>query len=267
MTGPGSGIALLASPVRRLVLDTLSESGAMTAAAVGDTLQLHLTTARFHLEQLVIGGLLESRFEKQPGAGRPKKVYAVLPGSLPGDGRATKGLRVLAGLLADTFPSLGEGGDATPADVGRRWVLAHVPAHEGPVADTPGRWLAKVGQMVDVLGEWGYTPDVTTTDRGRVVRITLSHCPFLDLAQKHPAVVCGIHRGLISGALERLGEPQAQVSLEPFVGPQLCRAHLRTTTPFTPFPPEPPNVHFAPQQSGGEVPLSHRKQTHTTAEP
>ena len=29
--------------------------------------------------------------------------------------------------------------------------------------------------------------------------------------------------------------------------------------PVTPFPPEPPNVHFAPQQFGGEPPLSHRK--------
>ena len=55
---------------------------------------------------------------------------------------------------------------------------------------------------------------------------------FLDLARNNPAVVCGIHRGLIAGSLERLGENGARVSLEPFVGPTTCLAHITTTTPF-----------------------------------
>ena len=67
---------------------------------------------------------------------------------------------------------------------------------------------------------------------GRAAEVTLAHCPFLELARANPAVVCGIHRGLISGSLEQLGETATRVSLEPFVDPTTCVAHVSTTTPF-----------------------------------
>jgi predicted ArsR family transcriptional regulator len=94
--------------------------------------------------------------------------------------------------------------------------------------------MGKVGEMVDVLGQWGYTPEVSLTDGGRTARINLAHCPFIDLAKKNPAVVCGIHRGLIAGAMEQLGEGEAEVSLEPFVAPNLCRAHVTASLPLRP---------------------------------
>ena len=49
-------------------------------------------------------------------------------------------------------------------------------------------------------------------------------------------MVCGIHRGLIAGAMQQFGESDTQVSLEPFVQPQLCLAHVTTHTPFTTGP-------------------------------
>ena len=60
--------------------------------------------------------------------------------------------------------------------------------------------------MIDVLQEWGYTPELRTSEGGRVAEVTLAHCPFLELARANPAVVCGIHRGLIAGSLAQLGE-------------------------------------------------------------
>lgn len=227
-----TGASLLTSPVRRLVMDTLAIHGALTAAEVGARLDLHVTTARFHLDQLVGGGLVESRFEKQRGAGRPKKVYAVAPGSLRDERRDAAGMAILAGLLAQTFAATGNGELPTPIEAGRAWAHENVPASAVPPADSPGRWLGKVGEMTDLLREWGYFPAVTTTDAGRTAIVMLDHCPFLALAKQNPAVVCGIHRGLIAGAMEQLGEPQATVSLEPFVGPNLCRAHVHTDTPF-----------------------------------
>ncbi len=228
-----SGASLLGSPVRRLIMDTLSTRGAMTAAQLCKVIDLHVTTARFHLDQLVAGGLLESSFQKQAGAGRPKKLYAVAPGSLNSTSqRDGDSLNILASLLADSFAAVEDGRPLTPAEAGRRWARDHVAATQSPPADTPGRWLSKVGEMVDVLGEWGYTPEVMTTNGGRTARINLAHCPFLDLARRNPAVVCGIHRGLIAGAMEQLGEEEADISLEPFVAPFLCRAHVTTHAHF-----------------------------------
>ena len=101
-------------------------------------------------------------------------------------------------------------------------------------ADTAGRWLGKLAQMIDVLQEWGYTPELSTSEGGRSAEVTLAHCPFLDLARDNPAVVCGIHRGLIAGSLAQLGESESatRVSLEPFVDATTCIAHISTTTPF-----------------------------------
>lgn len=61
--------------------------------------------------------------------------------------------------------------------------------------------------------------------------MVLRHCPFLALAEAHPEVACGVHRGLLRGVLESLGE-DAAVRLEPFVTPQTCVAHLNPRTSF-----------------------------------
>lgn len=227
-----SGPDLISSPVRRRIIDILTGRGAMTAAEVGRAMDVHVTTARFHLDQLVAGGLLDATFRKQTGAGRPRKLYAIRPGSFHEGRRDQDGLGILTDLLAETFAQAAQGASISPAEAGRRWALEHVPPSTAGPADTAGRWLAKIGEMVDVLDEWGYTPEVATTDGGRTAQINLTNCPFVEVARKHPAVVCGIHRGLISGALERLGEPKAHVSLEPFVAPFLCRAHVTTERPF-----------------------------------
>jgi predicted ArsR family transcriptional regulator len=54
----------------------------------------------------------------------------------------------------------------------------------------------------------------------------MRRCPFHDLAEAHGQVVCRVHHGLISGALAELGSTLEVESLEPFVRPDLCIAHL-----------------------------------------
>jgi predicted ArsR family transcriptional regulator len=51
-------------------------------------------------------------------------------------------------------------------------------------------------------------------------------CPFGELAADHRSVVCPVHLGLMRGALDALGAPVEAASLEPFVRPDLCVAHL-----------------------------------------
>jgi predicted ArsR family transcriptional regulator len=59
--------------------------------------------------------------------------------------------------------------------------------------------------------------------------VRLRHCPFREVAQKHTDIVCAIHLGLMQGALDELGAPMAATSLDPFVTPQMCIAHLHAT--------------------------------------
>lgn len=240
-TGSGDpGAGLLRSAVRRDIVDTLANlpgqqrTEGLSARELGDLVGLHVTTVRFHLAQLVEGGLLTSRSERTAGAGRPTKKYLVTPGSL--DRRPLEAYRLMATLLTEAFGATDEEGrPLDPEAVGVRWAWEHVSRPEDTTpARTAGEWLSTIGRLVDTLRVWGYTPSVRTEDTGRTARIDLFGCPFIDLARAHPAVACGIHRGLIHGTLEVLGERDTEVTLEPFVGPTHCLAHVTTRADFAP---------------------------------
>ncbi|GAA1807518.1 hypothetical protein GCM10009682_31720 [Luedemannella flava] len=187
---------------------------------------MHVTTMRFHLDQLEHAGLVLSHFTTAFGVGRPRKVYVLAPEADRPDRSATH-LKLLAGLLSEAFDS-----NVTPEQTGARWIQEHVELERTGPAATPGAWLTKIGRLMDILRRWGYSADVSTTGGGRSCRIDLVDCPFLDLARVYPEVVCGIHRGLLVGALAQMGEDDVEISLKPFVGPNLCHAHVHANQLF-----------------------------------
>jgi predicted ArsR family transcriptional regulator len=233
----GPPLSLLDSPVRRRMVDLLADAASsdddaarrgMTAAEVASNLGLHTTTARFHLDQLEGGRFVESWFLRG-AVGRPRKLYRVPSRPLPPVADTTGPLRALTKLLTESWSETDEGVRLTPEQAGRRWALEHA-TEDGPrpQARTPGAWLGKVGETLDRLHSWGYRPEVRTAEGGRTAELTLVDCPFLELAQENPDVVCGVHRGLLRGTLETLGEEETEVSLRPLVEPRVCLAHVRT---------------------------------------
>lgn len=240
---PAEHTTALASPVRRQIVEYLNglatqggprDSVGRSAAELAAYLGLHVTTVRFHLDQLVTAGLLSTAFEQPSKAGRPRKLYAAPDAGLRGHAEGERHFAVLAGLLAESWPADGST-PPSPQQAGHRWALSHAdPATASDeVATTPGRWLAKVGEMVDQLDQWGYTPQLSTSHGGRTVTIQLHNCPFLALARTRPDVVCGVHHGLITGALSHVGEHAVDIEVKPFVGPTRCLVKVTTATPFT----------------------------------
>jgi predicted ArsR family transcriptional regulator len=80
--------------------------------------------------------------------------------------------------------------------------------------------------VVALLDELGFAP--VPDDRHRVVRLT--RCPLLATAQTYPDVVCGVHLGIVRGALAEHGadpaDVDAQTDLVPFAEPGACRLEL-----------------------------------------
>lgn len=243
MMTPAEHASALASPVRRRIVEHLNlvaqraAPGApvgRSAAQLAAYLDLHVTTVRFHVEQLVEAGLLTTAFEQPHRAGRPRKLYAAPDAGLRGGADSERHFAILAGLLAQSWPTDGTH-PPSPREAGRRWAADHAdPATATDErATTPGKWLAKVGDMVDQLSSWGYTPQLSTSHGGRTVSVELHNCPFLALARTRPDVVCDVHHGLITGALAHVGEHDVDVDVRPFVGPTRCLVKLTTGTPFT----------------------------------
>lgn len=240
--GTGAGDTpegLLRSAVRRELVDVLADlpperrADGLSAAELAVHVGLHVTTVRFHLTRLLEGGLIASQSVPTPGAGRPTKRYRSLPPEAP-----ERPHELLARLLTESFGARhGDGSPLRPEEAGARWARRQAPADaagQGPT-DTTVPWWAVVTALVDVLRAWGYHPDLGSEEGGRTARIDLVGCPFIELARSHPDVACGIHRGLMRGTLDRLGEEDARMTLEPFVGPNRCRALV--TTPADPSAP------------------------------
>jgi predicted ArsR family transcriptional regulator len=197
-------LALLADPVRRSAYQVVAEAGVEPVGRdeVAAALGVGRTLVAFHLDKLVDAGLLEVSFARRtgrsgPGAGRPAKLYRRAAGehvvSVP-----PRAYLSAAELLAEGVER--SGGDAAVYDVARKRGR-EVGAEAGAGADP-----------VEVLAARGYEPGADDA----VVR--LRNCPFHQLAQRFPPLVCGMNLALVEGVLEGAAAAEWSARLDPTPG-------------------------------------------------
>ncbi|WP_136707238.1 helix-turn-helix domain-containing protein [Agromyces sp. H66] len=207
--------AVLASSTRRRVLGAVADSGTpIDALTIATQLTLHVTTVRFHLDQLEAARLVRRQVGAEPRRGRPRIRYVAT--SSPDDDSREQLIDVLAAALAER-----PDGRARSVEAGRRWADALMPAEGGSGVEGAGDADASdVDTLVRVLDGLGFDPLVAGDD---VIR--LRACPFRDAARDHPQVVCSVHRGLIEQLMQRRGGDR-RTELIPFVEPELCLVTL-----------------------------------------
>lgn len=223
--GPGPLPAPPAPPVRPggrvAVLGVLRRAQRpLSAQEVGERAGLHLNTARFHLDRLVADGLAARADEARATPGRPRAVYTAA-GSDPGPRAYALLAEMLAGLV-DTLDDAVQAASAT----GRAWG-AHLVERAPP--SQPVDAAGATERVVRLLDELGFRPAAVPLGDG--VELRLRHCPFREVAQRHPDVVCGMHLALLQGALAELRAPLRAAGLEPFAEPDLCLARLAPKRP------------------------------------
>ncbi len=164
-----------------------------SAAELAEALGLHPNTVRLHLERLRDAGLLEVEAIHRGRVGRPQHRYSLAPGA-PGLGFDPPAHVLLAGLLGALAES--SGADANAARrAGRDW-------GRHTAERTAGRGcLSALAQELDRLG-FEPAADETAADTG-ATRIEFLHCPFRELAEAYPELVCNLHRGICEGVAER----------------------------------------------------------------
>ncbi len=190
-------------------------------------LGLHTNTVREQLDDLVRAGLVERTAEAPRGRGRPALLYRATP-----EVDEAAPYRHLARVLADELAVVPDPSTRAIA-AGERWGRGAIrgPGRSDSDADPgthdthptrdPGA-ADPVDRLIALLDENGFAPEPLAA--GQPLR--LRRCPFLPLATDQPGIVCGVHLGLMRGALAELGAPLDAVRLEPFVEPDLCLAHL-----------------------------------------
>ena len=180
---------------------TLSTAPVSTAE-ISDKLGLHPNTVRPHLERMREAGLLVVETVHRGNVGRPQNRYSLAPGA-PGLGLDPPAHTLLAGLLAAMAEKVGaEAVDAL--EIGRAW---------GAKAGGRTKSAACVSVLMDELDRLGFDPgaedlgiEVTEDgDQRQWSKVSFLHCPFRELAEAYPALVCSLHRGIVEGVVDEVG--------------------------------------------------------------
>ena len=167
-----------------------------STAEIADSLGLHPNTVRPHLERMRDVGLLHVEVDSRGEVGRPQHRYS-LAADAPSLGLEPASYPLLAGLLANVAAAYEPESDDV-AGVGRdhgRHVAA-VRVRDG----APGCVAAVSAE----LAQTGFDP--IHHDDGSTTTIAFTQCPFRSLAEAFPELVCQLHRGMIEGMVDVLGE-------------------------------------------------------------
>lgn len=191
-----------------------------TLATLSEATGLHGNTLREHLTALVDEGLARRVRAAPHGRGRPAWLYEATTGG------ATSGSVEYAGLATTLAAAIHHGSSdprATAIAAGTAW--GHDLARQrGAEADTDATRTRR--QVLDLLDDLGFAP----RDNQQDPTVRLTQCPLLDAAHRHTDVVCGVHLGIVRGALAEHGASPADTDLEPFAEPGACLLQLPVPT-------------------------------------
>lgn len=169
----------------------------LTTSEIADTIGLHSNTVRPHLERMRDAGLVEVQSGARGEIGRPQHRYS-LAADAPSLGLEPPVMPVLARMVLSMAERLG----ASPSDA------VAVGRDEGFRRSAPYRAApSALEAVVSDLDRLGFDPVVSDGDDDTAV-VAFANCPFGGLAEQHPDLVCGLHRGLIAGFVAGMGDAE-----------------------------------------------------------
>jgi predicted ArsR family transcriptional regulator len=205
----------LADERRVSIVDELrSNPRGLDVRELADRMELHENTVRWHLGVLDDAGLIDAEPAANGRPGRPRMLYRLRPGSAAashGDEH-----RLLATILTGAVAAL-PNGEERAREAGKAWgrFLVRRPSPLDRVGEDEA-----LGEVARLLDEEGFAAEPKGSE------IHMHRCPFHDLAESNPEIICGVHLGLMAGALEELGSDLEVEGLDVFVRPDLCVARL-----------------------------------------
>lgn len=201
----------------------------LATADVATVLGLHPNTVRPHLERMRDVGLLQVQSDTKGGVGRPQHLYT-LAADAPSLGLEPASFPILARMLLRLAAATGA--DAADAlDVGR---------DQGRADGDRLRHRGCLSAVVAQLDAMGFDPALLIDDDpvagAEAVSIAFAHCPFRDMAEQRPDLLCSLHRGLVEGVVDAVGGGEV-VGFGSLVDRSPCQVEIRL-----PADPEPASV-------------------------
>jgi predicted ArsR family transcriptional regulator len=184
----------------------------LATAEIAESLDLHPNTVRPHLERMRDVGLLEVETETRGAVGRPQHRYS-LAAEAPSLGLEPPTFPVLARMLLRLAGSAGIA-EQDAVDAG---------AEQGKADGEASRAASCLEGLIARLDAMGFDPAVVL-EEGRAT-VAFAHCPFRDLAEFEPDLVCGLHRGMVEGFVHAMGGARV-TRFHPLVDRTPCQVSL-----------------------------------------
>ena len=207
-----TGIGVLADPVRRhLYRFVCSQAEPVSRDQAAEAVGIARHQAKFHLDRLEAGGLLETDYVRLtgrtgPGAGRPAKRYRrgrkQFTVALP-----AREYELVGEVLAEAITDAARTGIPISEAVSEA-AAAHGTAIAEAATDRPSSAGAPVDLVLELLSEHGYEP------RGDGRTFILANCPFHALARSHTELVCQINHTLIAAVAQSIAPDLLDARLE-----------------------------------------------------
>jgi len=197
-----------------IYLELARSSAPLATAQIADTLGLHANTVRPHLDRMREVGLLDVITEAQGSVGRPQHRYSLAadapslgfePPAFPVLARMLLRLAATAEVPASDAVEAGREQGATAAQVRRAGTCAEALTHE--------------------LATLGFDPESVVDDDGATIAFT--RCPFRELAEANPDLVCSLHRGLVEGFVDARGDGEV-VAFRDLADRTPCQVEIAT---------------------------------------
>lgn len=183
----------LADPSRFRIFQFVAEAEhAVTVAELTELLGFNHNAIRQHLAVLTDAGLIAEFDEVRTTRGRPRKQYRLRRDALRAFRSVSGSYERLARLLLDLHQ-----GDETAFEIGVR-------AGSGATPPSVDGDVDPLTTLMQLLAIEGFDPEQSGDST-----ITLQHCPFADVAEQNPGVICELHRGLLAGAAAQHDTPLA----------------------------------------------------------
>ena len=204
-----------------IYLELARSSRPLATAEIAETLDLHPNTVRPHLERMRDVGLLDVETEARGTVGRPQHRYSIAADA-PILGLEPATFRLLSRMLVRLAATAGLGTEEA-LEAGREQGELDAAAttdRDAPAAAVNRACLRALVARLDALG---FDPAVVEDDG--LATVAFTHCPFRELAERHPDLVCGLHRGLVEGFVDTAGGARVD-AFHPLTDRTPCQVEL-----------------------------------------
>jgi len=214
-----------------IYLEIARSSVPLSTTNVAEALDLHPNTVRPHLERMREVGLLQVETESRGEVGRPQHRYSLAPDA-PTLGFEPPAMPLMARMLLGVASASGASRDEA-VEIGRAQGRAAAAAVEAAAVvaeldDPDDRAAVCIAALVDELARVGFDPAVAESGDGSSgVVIGFTRCPFAELAEAAPELVCNLHRGLVEGFVDAVGAAAEVAQFGTLVDRAPCQVALR----------------------------------------